>query len=189
MKDYNKYRKSIFYLSANCYFCRMIRKLFLLLVILAFSAGIVKAQPIVKSSDLFKRTDGNPRAGKVNIMEEPALDTLVSRYILANKNQIERNGGYAGMEGFRIQIYSSSARNAKEESSKANQEFLTKFPESQYPNLKSYRQFAPPVYYKIRVGDFRTKTEATKLFLLISKEFPNSYLVPDIINFPDANTK
>ena len=93
------------------------------------------------------------------------------------------------MEGFRIQIYSSSTRNAKEESSKANQEFLTKFPESEYPNLKSYRQFAPPVYYKIRVGDFRTKTEATRLFLLISKEFPNSYLVPDIINFPDLNTK
>jgi hypothetical protein len=167
----------------------MIRKLFLLLVTLGFSAGICRTQPIIKSSDLFKRSDGNQQAGKVKIIEDPALDTLVSRYILANKNQIEKNGGYAGMEGFRIQIYSSSTRNAKEESSKANQEFLTKFPEREYPNLKSYRQFAPPVYYKIRVGDFRTKTEATRLFLLISKEFPNSYLVPDIINFPDLNTK
>jgi hypothetical protein len=187
MKENNKNQKSVFYLSANCYFCRMIRKLFLLLVILGSSTGIGQAQPIVKSSDLFKRTDGNPHAGKVNIMEDPALDTLISRYILANINQIEKNG-YAGMEGFRIQIYSSSTRNAKEESSKINQEFLSKFPESEYPNLKSYRQFAPPVYYKIRVGDFRTKTEATRLFLLISKEFPNSYLVPDIINFPDPNT-
>jgi hypothetical protein len=167
----------------------MIRKLFLWLVILTLSAGFGRAQSIVKSADLVKRTDGNPRSGQVNITEDPALDTLVSRYILANRNLIDRNGGNAGMEGFRIQIYSSSTRNAKEESSKANQEFLSKFPESQYPNLKSYRQFAPPVYYKIRVGDFRTKTEATRLFLLISKEFPNSYLVPDIINFPDLNTK
>jgi hypothetical protein len=188
MNENNKNRETVFYLSPNYYFCRMIRKLFLLLVILSFSAGMGRAQSIVKTSDLFKRTDDNPRAGKVNIEEDPALDTLVSRYILANKNQIEKNG-YAGMEGFRIQIYSSSTRNAKEESSKANQEFLTKFPESEYPNLKSYRLFAPPVYYKIRVGDFRTKTEATRLFLLISKEFPNSYLVPDIINFPDPNTK
>ncbi len=187
MRGNNKNRKSVFYLSANYYFCRMIRKLFLLLIILSFPACFGRAQSIVRTSDLFNRTAGNPHAGKINITEDPALDTLVSRYILANKNQIEKNG--PGMEGFRIQIYSSSTRNAKEESSKANQEFLTKFPESEYPNLKSYRQFAPPVYYKIRVGDFRTKTEATRLFLLISKEFPNSYLVPDFINFPDLNTK
>ena len=93
------------------------------------------------------------------------------------------------MEGFRIQIYNSSNRNAREESGKVRAEFLNKFPESEYPDIKSYTQFAQPGYYKIRVGNFRTKTEATKLFLLISKEFPNAYLVPDIINFPDLNKK
>ena len=98
-----------------------------------FSTVFGQAQSIVKSSDLFKRTDDNPHAGKVNIIEDPALDTLISRYILANKNQIEKNG-YPGMEGFRIQIYSSSTRNPKKSQSKANQEFLTKFPESEYPN-------------------------------------------------------
>jgi len=107
---------------------------------------------------------------------------------MANRN-IYRDRGYYGMEGFRIQIYSSSNRDAKEESAKANAEFLDKFPESRFPELKSYTQFAQPAYYKIRVGDFRTKLEATKLFLLVSKEFPDSYLVPDIINFPDLNTK
>jgi hypothetical protein len=165
----------------------MIRKLFLILIILDVSSVFVLSQSFERSSDLFKRT-GNQHSGQLNIIQDPALDTLISRYILGYKNLEEKNG-YAGMEGWRIQIYSNSDRNAKVESSKANAEFLSKFPESQYPDLKSYAQFAPPAYYKIRVGDFRTRTEATRLFLLISKVFPDAYIVPDIINFPDLNTK
>ena len=60
---------------------------------------------------------------------------------------------------------------------------------SKFPDITSYQLYAEPGYFKVRVGDFRTKTEATKLFLLVSKEFPDAYLVPDIINFPDLNTK
>jgi hypothetical protein len=165
----------------------MIRKLVFVMVTLGFST-LARSQAVVSSSELFKRTDANSRTGQLNIIQDPAIDTLISRYILANRNMEERIG-YSGMEGFRIQIYSSSARNAKDESSKVNAEFLSKFPESQYPDLKSYAQFAQPAYYKIRVGDFRTKTEATRLFLLISKVFPNAYLVPDIINYPELNKK
>jgi len=88
------------------------------------------------------------------------------------------------MEGFRIQIYSSSNRNAREESNKVMAEFISKF-----PDIKPSLLYAEPGYFKIRAGDFRTKTEATKLYLIVSKEFPDAYLVPDFINFPDLNTK
>ena len=161
----------------------MIRKIFLTLVILCNSLVLVRAQTFVKTSDLFKRTGGNFRAGQINIIQDPELDTLISRYILANKNQNEKNS-YAGMDGFRIQIYSSSSRNAREESAKVQAEFMSKF-----PDVESHPLFENPGYFKIRVGDFRTKTEATRLFLLISKEFPDAYIVPCFINFPEANTK
>jgi len=161
----------------------MIRKFLLILVILCYSTVFVRAQA-VKSSDLFKRADSNSRAGQVKIIQDPELDTLISRYILANKNQKEKNG-YTGMEGFRIQIYSSSTRNAREESAKVRAEFMSKF-----PDINSYALFENPGYFKIRVGDFRSKTEATRLFLLISKEFPDAYIVPHcFINFPAPNTK
>ena len=161
----------------------MIRKFLLILVILCYSTVFVRAQA-VKSSDLFKRADSNSRAGQVKIIQDPELDTLISRYILANKNQNEKNG-YTGMEGFRIQIYSSSTRNAREESANVMAEFMSKF-----PDINSYALFENPGYFKIRVGDFRSKTEATRLFLLISKEFPDAYIVPHcFINFPAPNTK
>lgn len=161
----------------------MIRKLFLFLIILGFLTGFGQAQSIVKTSDLFRRSDNNSRAGQLNIIQNPEIDTLISRYILVNKNLKEKNG-YYGMEGCRIQIYSSSNRNAKVESRNARAEFFNRF-----PDITSYELFEGPAWYKIRVGDFRTKTEATRLFLIISKEFPDAYLVPDFINFPDLNTK
>jgi SPOR domain len=161
----------------------MIRKLLFILFILGVSNTIVRSQSFESSSELFKRNNAIPNSGQLNIIQDPALDTLIDRYILSYKNLEEKNG-YPGMEGFRIQIYSSSNRNAREESGKARAEFMSKF-----PDIVSYPLFAEPGYYKIRVGDFRTKTEAIRLFLLISKVFPDAYIVPDIINFPDPNTK
>jgi hypothetical protein len=161
----------------------MIRKIILFVIFLGFSTRLVPAQSFVKTSDLFRRSDNNSYVGHLNVIQDASIDSLISRYIQANKNAID-DIGYSGMDGFRIQIYSSSNRNAKEESSKANQKFLDKF-----PDIRSYILFAQPAYYKVRVGDFRTRTEATKLFLTISKEFPDAYIVPDIINFPDQNTK
>jgi hypothetical protein len=164
----------------------MIRRLFLISVILGFSSMIVRSQSIVTTSDLFKRNDTNPQSGKLNIIQDPALDTLLNRYILGFRNQEAKNG-YSGMEGFRIQIYRKNVRNAREESNAVRALFMSRF-----PDLTTYPLYQDPGYFIIRVGDFRTKTEATRLFVLISKEkeFKDAaYIVPDIINFPDKNTK
>lgn len=141
------------------------------------------AQSFIKTADLFKRPEADSRTGQLNISQDPALDTLINRYILMSK-KVYKEKNYYGMNGFRIQIYASSNRNAREESNKARADFINKF-----PDIVSYPVYQHPGYFKIRVGDFRTRTEATKLFLIISKEFPDAYIVPDIINFPDLNTK
>jgi hypothetical protein len=161
----------------------MIRKQILFLFILAFSTGVLSAQAFVKTSDLFKRSGAYSSSGQLNIVQNPAIDTLLSRYILMNAN-VKSDFDHYGMQGYRIQIYASSNRDAREESNKVFFDFIDKF-----PDIKAYSLFAQPGYYKIRAGDFRTKTEATKIFLIVSKEFPDAYLVPDIINFPDLNAK
>jgi len=150
---------------------------------LGLSTGFLSAQSFSKTSDLFRRGDDNSRAGHLNIIQDPAIDTLIYRYILANEN-IKKEYTYYGMQGVRIQIYNSSNRNARLESDKARQEFMDKF-----PDMVSYKLYAEPGYFKVRVGDFRTRTEAIKVFLIVSKEFPDAYFVPDIINFPDPNKK
>lgn len=161
----------------------MKRKHFSVIFLFCFFATVLAAQPVVMTKDLFQRDDPKNRMGELVINQGLPLDTLISRHLLANKNLFKVNNHY-GMEGFRIQIYASNNRNAREESNKTRAEFMSKF-----PDIVSYPLYAEPGYFKIRVGDFRTKTEAMKLFQLISKEFRDAYIVPDVINFPDLNTK
>ena len=161
----------------------MLRKLISLLFILGFSFVIVRSQSYISTSELFKSTDANAQSGRLTIIQDPALDTLIGRYIMENRNLEEKND-YMGVEGFRIQIYNSSERNAKIESAKVRQEFM-----NQFPDVVSYLLFAEPAWYKVRVGNFRSRTEATRLFLIVSKKFPNADLVPDIISLPDLNIK
>lgn len=179
----NKTHKTVFIVSAKYYFCGMIRMNLLVLLLFFLRAGILSAQPLIKTSDLFQRDDKGRRTGELIIDQDPSLDTLISRYILANKKLYEVNNHF-GMEGYRIQIYASNNRNAREESNKTRAEFMSKF-----PDIISYPLYAEPGYFKVRVGDFRSKIEATKLFQVISKEFPGAYIVPDVINFPDLNIK
>jgi len=145
--------------------------------VLLMNGGLCNAQAFIKMEDLFKRPE-HP-AGRLVIYQDPAIDTLLSRYILASKKNrtIE---GTQGMEGFRIQIYYSSVRQAREESSRARAEFIAEF-----PDIPSYAQYQEPGYFMVRAGNYRTRTEGHKYLLMVRKAFPNAYLVPAIINFPD----
>jgi hypothetical protein len=146
-----------------------------LLIFVLFSAVnlVCRSQDMSTTSSLFHRDEESYRMGKLSIEQDPAIDSLINRYILYNRK-------INGMEGFRIQIYNSSERNAKEESGKMQIEFMSKF-----PNITSYVLFEKPGYYKIRAGDYRTRIEGTKYLLMIRKVFPDAYLVHDIINFQD----
>ncbi len=147
-----------------------------LLVFLTFLKFPSAAQVPNSAPGLMQRDDPG-RTGTLIIEQDPRIDTLLNRYILYNKK-------LNGMEGFRIQIFNSSDKNARVTSGKVRAEFISKF-----PDMISYASFDRPGYYKIRAGDFRSRVEGTKYLLMVRKVFPDAYLVPDIINFPDLNKK
>jgi hypothetical protein len=152
----------------------MVRRIFLFLIFLVPAAGSSFSQGFIITSELFKRQGG----GNLNIMQDRAIDSLISRYIISNR-KIRTTEGTQGMHGFRIQIYYSSVRNAREESAKVRADFINKF-----PDMISYAQYQEPGWFMVRVGNYRTKTECYKDLLLIREEFPNVYPVPAVINFP-----
>ncbi|MFZ2340478.1 MAG: SPOR domain-containing protein [Bacteroidales bacterium] len=153
----------------------MIGRKIIILFFLIFSTGFCAAQQVTSTADLFRDDDIRYGSGTLTINHDPRIDTLISRYILYNMR-------VNGMEGFRIQIYNSSEKNAREESGKIRAKFI-----GQFPDIVSYATFDRPSYYKIRVGDYRTRIEGTRDLMLIRKVFPDAILVPDIINFPDLN--
>jgi hypothetical protein len=156
----------------------MIKKQILFFVLLGFLFPVCRAQDYFKTADLFQTKESNKKGGTLNIIQSPSVDTLISRYVLANRMLEGR------MEGFRVQIYRNSNRNAREESNKARAEFIIEF-----PDIPSYAMYEKPGYFLVKAGDYRTKVEGTKQLYLIRKKFPNAYLVPDKINFPDLIKK
>jgi hypothetical protein len=158
----------------------MIRRALLLFVFIVFSSGFCSAQSFIRTADLFIRPN---EAGRLTIVQNLAIDTLISRHILSNRKQKTFEGGQ-GMPGYRIQIYYSSVRSAREESAKTRQEFIDKF-----PDMISYAEYQEPGWFIVRTGDYRSKTEGYKDFIAVRRVFPNAYLVPATINYPDLKKK
>jgi hypothetical protein len=99
------------------------------------------------------------------------------------KWHVENNRKRDGMDGYRVEIYFSSALNAKNQALKKKKEFLSK-----YPDYNVHVKYTAP-NFRVRVGDFRTKNEALKLHKQIQKDYPGAFIVPDIIDFPQLKPK
>ncbi len=108
---------------------------------------------------------------KVNVNQDPRLKKMLNWHIRNNKKR-------DGMEGFRVEIFSSSALNAKEKAFEEKVAFL-----KLYPGNNVHVIFIAPVF-KVRIGDFRTKNEALKLHKEMEDDYPGAFIVPDIIDFP-----
>lgn len=110
------------------------------------------------------------------------LNTLDIRQDIRLENMlewhIENNKKLDGMNGYRVEIFFSAAMDAKEQALKKKKEFL-----SRYPDFNVHIMFSAP-NFKVRVGDFRTKNDALKLYKMIQNDYPGAFIVPDIIDFP-----
>ena len=89
-----------------------------------------------------------------------------------------QNAKVKGMPGFRIRIYRENSQQARQKSLDLVTDFIAKFPE-----YACYRYYDNP-YFKVSVGDFRTRFDAMKAFKEVVKDFPEAFIVQENINFP-----
>ena len=82
------------------------------------------------------------------------------------------------LSGYRIRIFFDNKQSARV----ASEEALKKF-ESLFHDVSAYRSYANP-YFKVTVGDFRTKSEAMSYLERIRKDFPSAFVVKEYIAFP-----
>ena len=109
--------------------------------------------------------------GHVQIVQDDRVDLLVSKHIQINQNR-------KGMDGFRIQIFFDSGNNSKTKAQSIYEGFKAK-----YPDERAYLSFKSP-NYKVRVGDFRTRLDAQRFLNDIIDEYPNAWIIADLINLP-----
>lgn len=83
-----------------------------------------------------------------------------------------------GTQGFRVQIYTDSGNRSKLRTDRVKAEF-----DAKYPRLRSYISYDEP-YYRLRVGDFRTRLDAQRFLNDITSAYPVAHIIPDRIQFP-----
>lgn len=112
--------------------------------------------------------------GSVMIQSDQRLEDLVDLHISYNE-------AFPVMPGYRIQIFMKSGNQALSLAEEEKVAFNEK-----YEDVNAYLMFTAP-YYRVRVGDFRTRLEAEKFLKLINKNYPNAWVIRDDINFPDLS--
>lgn len=105
------------------------------------------------------------------IIQDKKVDILVDKYIFLNRHQMT-------LAGWRIQIFFDSGANSKRKANEVMRQFNERYPESQ-----AYLSFKEP-YYRVRVGDFRTRLEAEGFLRKINAQYPNAFATSDFINPP-----
>jgi hypothetical protein len=138
-------------------------------VILCFFGGTLLQAQSASRVDLLEQWQDAGERNQVRIEVDSLLvDNYYKLMVLSSK--------VSGVPGYRIRIYSESGAGAKEEQQRERARFLSLF-----PDVDAYYRYDEP-YFKVYVGDCRTRSEALKLYDRIKKSFPNPILVEDYIN-------
>jgi hypothetical protein len=150
-----------------------VKSLFTTILLLA---GIVKAVNLSaqSSSSIFQQIESRkPGSGTVRIIQDNKIRDLVNLHLTQQKK-------VNGIKGYRIWIYSGSGQEANKGADQARARFISKYG----VEIKSYKRFEYP-FFKVYVGDFRTKSEALRFYKKIENDYPDAFIREDIIAFPD----
>jgi hypothetical protein len=142
----------------------------LILLIAAAFAGTSMAQI---PSDIFNRLESHqPGQGTVHITQDVNIRNMVNLHLTQQKK-------INGIRGYRICIYLDSGQEANKKADSERAKFISRF-----EDIKSYKKFEYP-YFKVYVGDFRTKSEAWRFLKLMENDYPDAFIREDIVAFPD----
>jgi hypothetical protein len=145
-------------------------KRFLLVFLSVLTSQLLIAQVSFSAQNTEK--SNRPEVIKnLNINQDPRLDKILTWHI-------ENNRAKNKIEGFRVEIFFSSDFDAKEKALRKKKEFLSVYPD----NTVHVKYISPN--FRVRVGDFRTKNEALKLYREIRTNYPVAFIVADEIDFP-----
>ena len=149
------------------------------LLLLALSAltlrGQNEASAAVDSTlygqSIFNVLPSVSKGGKadVRVTQTKTLQEMLSRQIASN--------GSRNVTCYRVRIFNDNSQTARAASEAVLASFKAAYA---YP---AYRSYTNP-FFKVTVGDFRTKSEAMQLMSRIISEYPTAFVVKEPIHYP-----
>ena len=134
---------------------------------------VVARLPLADSSLVGKtifQVLGQPGEGSVKLNQPQEMGQAYEKYIKAN--------GERKRQGYRIRLFFDNKQTARMESEELEKAF-----QQQFPLIPTYRTYTNP-FFKVVVGDYRTKSEAVKELNKIRPFYPKAIVVKESIYFP-----
>jgi hypothetical protein len=113
--------------------------------------------------------------GSVTLVAPEKLNELVNPPVVVSPDDDSKKDDEPTLQGFRVQVYSGTNR-AEANAIKARMLQL-------YPDIPVYFTYESP-NFKVRLGDFRGRIDAQKVFHDLKDSYSGVIVVPDKINFP-----
>ena len=111
----------------------------------------------------------------ITVNEEPTITRMMEVYSSVNKVKMAEQT----IDGFRIQLVATTDRRKVDQYQSA---FGGKYPGV----FVGWSQAQP--YYRVRVGGFTNRTDATKFLQSIKGDYPDAYIVADRVKTTELTT-
>ncbi len=128
---------------------------------------------LLNGKDIFQELPSQERNGAdatVSVHQDNKIRSAFFTYVAKNASR--------PIDGYRIRVYFDNNQNARAESEQTRLEFSKSF-----PGITAYRSYVNP-YFKVTVGDFRTRAEAMQDLNSIKQLFPSAFIVNENIKYP-----
>lgn len=120
----------------------------------------------VRQDDVLESLKEKEAKGQITVYLDSLLEENYKKHLVKNSQSM-------GISGYRIRIFSDNGRGAKDNQRRVRARFISLF-----PDVDAYSLYEGS-YFKIYVGDFRTKSEALLLLERIKNNFPDAFIVED----------
>ncbi len=114
-----------------------------------------------------------PSAGVIRVNASPEINQLIGR-----KSASAFLEEYIKVSGFRVQVFAGNEQRTSKAEALKKQELINEM----FPDVPTYVMYNAP-YWRLRVGDFRSREEAFLLMKQITQDLPalkkESYIVKD----------
>lgn len=133
----------------------------LFVAVFAASGQNLQVSDTLRSAEVFREDILVAVDGK--IVASDSLVKAMDHYIKKNQTR--------NVSVYRLRIFFDNKQNARS----VSEQVLTEFAEV-YPDVPAFRGYVNP-YFKVTVGNFRTKSEAMKFLNQIKGQYPSVFLV------------
>lgn len=151
-------------------------------VLLAASCGLCRAQNVTEqvitdstcsfhAPVLDSSLVGTDIFSTVTVNQPESVRRAFEQYVAGNS---ERK-----ITGYRVRIFFDNSQSARTRSETVAKEFA-----AEHPSVKVYRSHISP-YFKVTVGDFRSRVEAMAFARSIGDKYTSVFLVKEPIQYPE----